>query len=50
MNDRFDILREIEEWEKEIVRLKSSNEDESDQIAEIKERINDLIIALEDAE
>ena len=48
MYDRFEILREIDEWEKEIARLEDSDEDESEQIAEIQERIDTLNDALED--
>ena len=48
MYDRFEILREIDEWEKEIAKLEESDEDESEQIAEIQERIDTLNDALED--
>lgn len=48
MYDRFEILREIDEWEKEIARLKDSDEDESEQIAEIQKRIDALNDELED--
>lgn len=50
MYDRFEILREIDEWEKEIARLEDSDEDESEQITEIQKRIETLKDALEDAE
>lgn len=50
MYDRFEILKEINKWEEEIDRLKTSDKDESDQIAEIEGRIFDLKIALEYAE
>lgn len=50
MNEIFEILREINKWEEEIDKLKNSEEDESDLIAEIEGRIFDLKIALEDAE
>lgn len=49
-DDRFEILNEIGSWEKELSRLESSNEDEVEQISEIKERINDLYEALADCE
>ena len=48
MYDRFEILREIDEWEKEIARLEDSDEDESEQIAEIQKRIDTLKNALEE--
>ena len=47
MYDRFEILKEIDEWEKEIARLEDSDEDESEQIAEIQKRIDALNDALE---
>ena len=47
--DRFEILREISEWESEIDRIESSDEDESEQIREIEERIKLLKDSLEDA-
>ena len=50
MYDKFEILIEIDDWEKEISRLEDSDEDESEQIAEIKERIKTLQDALEDAD
>ena len=50
MYDRFEILREIDKWEDEIDRLKNSDEDESDQIADIEGRIFDLKVALEYAD
>ena len=49
-DDRFEILNEIDSWEKELSRLESSDEDESEQISEIKERISDLYAALADCE
>lgn len=49
MYDRFEILRGIDEWEKEIERLENSDEDESKEIAEIKIRIDKLRDALDDA-
>ncbi len=49
-DDRFEILNEIDSWEKELSRLESSDEDESEQISEIKERISDLYEALADCE
>ena len=48
MYDRFEILREIDEWKKEITRLEDSEEDESEQIAEIQANIEKLKLALED--
>ena len=48
MYDKFEILKEIDEWEKEIAKLEDSDEDESEQIAEIQERIDTLNDALED--
>lgn len=48
MYDRFEILREIDEWEKEISRLEDSEEDESEQIAEIQANIERLKFALAD--
>lgn len=48
-DDRFEILNEIDSWEKELSRLKSSDEDEAEQISEIEERISDLHAALTDA-
>lgn len=47
-DDRFEILNEIDSWEKELSRLESS--DEADEILEIEERINDLYEALADCE
>lgn len=49
-DDRFDILNEIDNWEKELSRLENSDEDEADEILEIKERISDLYEALADCE
>lgn len=49
MYDKFIVLREIDEWEKEIDRLEDSDEDESEEILEIKNRISLLKSALEDA-
>ena len=49
MLDRFEILSEISDWEKEIERLEGSEEDESEQIAEIQVRIEKLNDALDDA-
>lgn len=49
-DDRFEILNEIDSWEKELSRLESSDEDEAEQISEIKERISDLYEALADCE
>lgn len=49
-DDRFEILNEIDNWEKELSRLESSDEDEAEQISEIKERISDLYEALADCE
>ena len=48
MYDKFEILKEISEWEKEIARLEDSDEDEEEQISEIKERINTLRLALDE--
>lgn len=48
-DDRFEILNEIDSWEKELSRLESSDEDEAEQISEIKERIANLHAALTDA-
>lgn len=48
MYDRFEILREIDKWEKELRRLESSDEDETDEINEVKERIETLKSALEE--
>lgn len=50
MYDRFEILREIDEWEKEIERLEESDEDESEQITEIQKRIETLKDELEEAQ
>lgn len=50
MYKKFDILHEIAAWEKEVVRLEDSEEDETEQIQEIKERIAKLRDALQDAE
>ena len=50
MYDRFEILKEISEWEEELARLEDSDEDETEQIAEVQKRICDLKDALEDAE
>lgn len=50
MYDRFEILKEIDEWEKEIARLENSDEDESEQIAEIEKRIERLKDALDETE
>ena len=47
MYDRFDILKEIEEWEKEIAILEDSEEDESEAIAEIEDRISALKAVLD---
>ena len=49
MCDKYEILREISEWEKEIDRLEDSDEDESEQIMEIRGRIRALKDVLEDA-
>lgn len=49
-DDRFEILNEIDSWKKELSRLESSDEDEAEQISEIKERISDLYEALADCE
>lgn len=49
-DDRFEILNEIDSWEKELSRLENSDEDESEQISEIKERISVLYAALADYE
>ena len=46
MYDRFEILREINEWEKEIARLEDSDEDEEEQISKIQDRISTLKLAL----
>lgn len=48
--DKFEILNEIDSWENEIKRLEKSDEDESEQISEIKERISVLYAALADYE
>ena len=50
MYDKFEILNEIRDWEKEIVRLEHSEADESEQILEIKSKIEQLKVALVDAE
>lgn len=49
-DDRFEILNEIDGWEKELRRLENSDEDEADEILEIEERINNLYEALADCE
>lgn len=49
-DDKFEILNEIDSWEKELRRLENSDEDEAEQISEIEERINDLYEALADCE
>lgn len=49
-DDRFEILNEIDSWEKELSRLENSDEDETEQISEIEERISDLYEALADCE
>ncbi len=49
-DDRFEILNEIDSWKKELKKLKNSDEDEADEILEIKERISDLYEALADCE
>lgn len=49
-DDKFEILNEIDSWEKEIKRLQNSDEDEADEILEIEERISDLYEALADCE
>lgn len=49
-DDRFEILNEIDSWEKELSRLENSDEDEADEILEIEERISDLYAALTDVE
>lgn len=48
--DKFEILKEIDEWEKEIERLENSDEDESDEITHIRERISKLWDAVKDIE
>ena len=48
-DDRYEILNEIDSWEKELKKLKNSDEDEAEQISEIKERIANLHAALADA-
>ena len=48
--DRFEILKEIEDWEKELDRLEDSEEDESEEIEVIRDKINTLKNALDDAE
>lgn len=40
--DRFEILKEIEDWEKELDRLEDSEEDESEEIEVIRDKINTL--------
>ena len=50
MYDKFEILNEIHGWEKEIARLENSNEDESEQIKEIHERIQTFKDVLPDSE
>lgn len=45
-DDKFEILNEIDSWEKEIKRLQNSEEEEADEILEIEERIDDLYAAL----
>lgn len=49
-DDKFEILNEIDSWEKEIKRLQNSEEEEADEILEIEERIDDLYAALRDCE
>lgn len=44
-DDRFEILNEIDSWEKELSRLENSDENEADEILEIEERISDLYAA-----
>lgn len=48
--DRFEILKEIEDWEKELDRLEDSEEDETEEIEVIRDKINTLKNALDDAE
>jgi predicted metal-dependent enzyme (double-stranded beta helix superfamily) len=48
--DKFEILNEIYKWEMEIERLLNCDEDESEEIEEIKKRLVDLKFALVDAE
>lgn len=50
MYDRFEILRELDEWEKEIERLENSDDDESEQIAEIQKQIDNLKELLKEPE
>ena len=50
MYDKFEVLNEIYAWEKENARLENSNEDESEQIKEIKKRIQTLNDVLPDSE
>lgn len=47
--DKFEILKEIDEWRKEIDRLEKSDQDESEQIAEIRKRIDNLMLALNES-
>lgn len=49
-DDRYEILNEIDSWEKELKKMKNSDEDEAEQISEIEERISDLYAALRDCE
>ena len=49
-DDRFEILNEIDGWEKELRRLENSDEDEADEILEIEERIANLHAALANCE
>ena len=48
-DDMFELLNEIGSWEKELKKLENSDEDEAEQISEIKERIANLHAALTDA-
>lgn len=49
-DDKFEILNEIDSWEKETKKLENSDEDESEQILEILKKITDLYAALADCE
>lgn len=49
-DDKFENLNEIDSWEKELKKLKNSDEDEAEQISEIEERISDLYEALANCE
>lgn len=48
-DDQFEILNEIFKWEMELKKLENLDEDESEQILEIKEVIANLNAALVEA-